>query len=267
MVSLRRQLRKIAINGLRNSLGIASLALLTLLGTYSLAFAAPDCDKTPDAPICNGGDPKPKPKPKPQPIPQPAPAPVNYPAAIQFILQRSDLIEQTIDTVWREFGKGVAAQKIKEELNGKRVGKGMRIKDVNVNLRDITVKEVKPGPAPNQVSVRLVIPQNNEEFHVSVPIVPDPSFRVRHTLTMNLTLSVDNSSEPIKVNQLRVQVSDADVSGSNLIGTLVKAVGDLFTGGSFSNNLESRINQDINLTRQLGGVIKSAIDRLPIPRG
>ncbi|AFY36399.1 hypothetical protein [Calothrix sp. PCC 7507] len=244
-----------------------SLALLSAIATTSFASSASaviDCDRTPDAPLCSG---EPRPKPKPRPNPQPAPTPIkNYPAAIQFILKRSDLIEQTIDTVWREFGKGVAAQKIKDELNGKRVGKGMRIKDVNVNLRDITVKEVTPGPASNQISVKLVIPNNNENFHVSLTALPDPSFRVFHSLTLNLILTIDNSNEPIKINQLKVQITDADIKGSNLVGSVIKAFGDFFTGGSFSRGLESRINQDINLTRQLSGVIKSAIDRLPIPR-
>ncbi|KAM3112661.1 hypothetical protein [Phormidesmis sp. 146-33] len=245
---------------------IMSLVLVTVIGIYTPAYAVIDCDANPTAPKCSG-EPIPKPKPKPIPKPAPAPAPItNYPAAIAFILQRSDLIEQTIDTVWRDFGKGVAAQQIKDQLNGKRVGKGMRIKDVNVNLRDVGVKEVTAGPGANQVSVRVVVPQNNENFHVSVPVVPDPSFRVFHTLNMNLIFSVDTSSDPIKVNQLSVQVADADIRGSNLVGTVVKSVGDFFTGGSFSSGLESRINQNRDLTNQLAGTIKSAIDRLPIPR-
>jgi hypothetical protein len=243
---------------------LTSLFLTTVLGAYAPAYAKPDCDANPDAPICSG---EPRPKPKPIPKPQPVPTPItNYPAAIAFILQRSDLVEQTIDQVWRNFGKGVAAQKIKEELSNKRIGKGMRIKDVNVNLRDITVKEVKAGPASNQVSVRVVIPQNNEEFHVSLPVAPDPSFRVFHTLTMNLILTIDNSNDPIKVSQLNMEVTDADIRGSNLAGTVVKGLGDLFTGGGFSSSIESRVNQDVNLTKQLAGVIKSAIDSLPIPR-
>jgi hypothetical protein len=42
---------------------IASLILVTGLGAFAPAQAKPDCDKTPDAPICNA-EPKPKPKPK-----------------------------------------------------------------------------------------------------------------------------------------------------------------------------------------------------------
>ncbi|AFY93495.1 hypothetical protein [Chamaesiphon minutus] len=245
---------------------LTGLILATGFGTFNPASAVIDCDKTPDAPLCSG-EPRPRPRPKPQPTtPKPAPAPTNYPAAIAFVLKNSNLIEQAIDKVWNNFGKGVVAQKIKDELNGKRVGTGMRIKDVNVNLRNITVKEVKPGPAANQISVRVVIPNNNEEFHVSVPLIPDPSFRVFHDLTMNLILTIDNSSEPIKVARLNVQVSNADVRGSNLIGSVVKALGDFFTGGDFSRGIESKINQDIPLLKQLGGVIKSAIDSLPIPK-
>ena len=83
---------------------------------------------------------------------------------------------------------------------------------------------------------------------------------------MDLILTIDNSSEPIKVDRLNVRVTDADVSGSNLVGSVVKTLGDLFTGGDFSRGIESKINQDISLLKQLGGVIKSAIDSLPIPK-
>ncbi len=41
----------------------ASFILVTGLGAFAPAQAKPDCDRTPDAPICNG---KPKPKPKPK---------------------------------------------------------------------------------------------------------------------------------------------------------------------------------------------------------
>jgi hypothetical protein len=245
---------------------LTSLMLATGFGAFVPAQAIPDCDANPDAPVCGGGDPKPKPKPQPNPVPKPAPAPTNYPAAVAFILKNSTLIEQTIDKVWNNFGKGVAAQKIKDVLNNKRVAPGMRIKDVIVNLRDITVKEVKPGPAANQISVRVVIPNNNEKFDVSVAVLPDPSFRVFHTITMNLILTIDNSSEPIKVNRLDVEVTDADVRGANVLGSVIKALGDFFTGGDFSRGIESKINQDIPLLKQLGGAIKSAIDSLPIPK-
>lgn len=39
---------------------IATFAVAMAMNTYSPAYAAPDCDKTPDAPICGGeGNPKP----------------------------------------------------------------------------------------------------------------------------------------------------------------------------------------------------------------
>jgi hypothetical protein len=243
---------------------LTGLILTTGFGAFDPAHAKPDCDANPDAPICSG-EPRPKPKPQPNPTPKPAPTPTNYPAAIAFILKNSTLIEQTIDKVWNNFGKGVAAQKIKDVLNGQKVGPG-RIKDVVVNLRDITVKEVKPGPASNQISVRLVIPNNNEKFDVAVAVLPDPSFRVFHTITMNLTLTIDNSSEPIKVDRLNVEVTDADVRGANVLGSVIKALGDFFTGGSFSRGIESKINRDIPLLKQLGAAIKSEIDKLPIPK-
>jgi hypothetical protein len=47
----------------------ASLILVTGMGVFAPVQAKPDCDRTPDAPICNG-EPKPKPKPKPKAIAQ-----------------------------------------------------------------------------------------------------------------------------------------------------------------------------------------------------
>lgn len=246
---------------------LSALTLATGFGAFDPTRAAIDCEKTPDAPICSG-EPRPTPRPKPTTptTPKPAPAPTNYPAAIAFILKNSNLIEQTIDTVWNNFGKGVAAQKIKDILTNKRVGPGMRIKDVVVNLRDVAVREVKPGPGANQISVRVVVPNNNEKFDVSVAVLPDPSFRVFHTITMNLILTIDNSSEPIRVNQINVEITDADVRGANALGSVIKALGDFFTGGDFSRGIESQINRDIPMLKQLGAAIKSAIDRLPIPK-
>lgn len=251
--------------GLQKRVTSAGLVLVTLLGTYLPANAEPDCDLAPDAPICNG-EPRPSPRPRPDPRPQPVPPITNYPAAISLLLQNRVLVEQTIDTVWSQFGRAVAAEKIKNELSrmsaGRFGGRAVWLKDVEVNLRDIAVKEVTPGPEPNQVSLRLVIPDNNTKVTANVKYLPDPTFRVYYTLTLNLILTVDNSSQPIKVNQLNVQISDAKVQDANIAAWLIQGIDNLFTGGDLTRSIESKINQDIPLLKQLSAYIKSAIDQI-----
>lgn len=246
-----------------NAYEMTNLQLREILSRQPKLIALPNCNVDEPPPIC-GGEPRPRPRPRPNSNPTPAPI-QNYPAALSFLLQNSNLLQQVINTTWSEFGKGVAAQKIKDELNGKRVS-GRKIKEVNVNLGDITENQVTVVSGLNQVNVRLFIPNNNENFRVDVPILPDPSFRVSHDITVNLKITVDQSNDPIKVDELTVQITNSRIRGSNIIGTIIKAVADFFTGGGFSNNITSRINQDIPLKNQLASYIKSATDRLPIPR-
>ena len=110
------------------------------------------------------------------------------------------------------------------------------------------------------------IPGNNVEANYHIPFAPDPSFRVYFDIIVNLTLTIDRSNVPIKVDVLTIQAVNSRVSGSNIIGTIVKFFGDLFTGGNFSNSITSRVNQDINLKPDLARYIQKAIDELPIPR-
>lgn len=93
----------------RSMAAMSALALVTLASIASPAHAKIDCDRAPDSPLCSG-EPKPKPRPTTPSVP---PSPI-----VQQILARSGQIQQTIDTAWSEFDKGVLSQQIKDELDG-----------------------------------------------------------------------------------------------------------------------------------------------------
>lgn len=228
------------LNMQRSMTAIASIALVTLVGIASPVHAKPDCDANPDAAVC-GGEKPPKPTPKPQVKPSPI---------VQQVLARSGQIEQVAATAWSQFGKGILAQQIKDELDGKRVtkilGKSVRLKNIAVNLRDLTVKEVTVGATPDQIKVKLVAPGNNVNAMASVPLSPDPSFRVSFDLELEMILTVKNSSNPITVDAFTARSVNADVSASNLAGGIMKPFLELFTGGDFSRNITNRANQSIS---------------------
>lgn len=246
----------------RSMTAIASLALVTLASIAGSAHAVIDCDAAPDSPLCSG-EPKPKPKPRPT-TPSVPPSPI-----VQQVLARSGQIQQTIDTAWSEFGKGILAQQIKDELDGKRVGKIIKtihLKNVSVNLRDLTVKQVTAGPRPDQISVHLVAPGNNVNASADVFALPDPSYRVFFDLELDLTLTLDNSSNPIRVETFNARSTNTSVRGSNLVGTITKSLGDFFTGGDFSRNITARASRSIS-KEQLAASIRTIADRFRLLAG
>ncbi len=224
-------------------------------------IAKAKCDGVNPPPICDG-EPL-------QPPRKPTPAPTSnrdYTAAVKFLLNNSSSMQQVIETTWNQAGKGIAAQKIKEILNGRQVSNGVGIYDANVNIGSITSQQVTGGSNPNQINVQIVVRGNDTEFHTTTPTIfgsyADPSFRVGFDLTINLTMSVGQSTTPIKIDDLNVQITHANIHGSNAVGTLVETLGDLFTNGRFSQDITSRINQDISLKGRLAQAIQSAIDRV-----
>lgn len=246
----------------RSMAAMSALALVTLASIASPAHAKIDCDRAPDSPLCSG-DPRPKPKPRPT-TPSVPPSPI-----VKQILARSGQIQQTIDTAWSEFGKGVLSQQIKDELNGKRVGKIVKtihLKDVSVNLRDLSTKQVTAGPGANQITVRLVAPGNNVNASASVFALPDPSYRVSFDLELDLILTLDNSSNPIRVDTFNARSTNVSVRGSNLVGAITKALGDFFTGGDFSRTITARATQSIS-KEQLAANIRTIADRFRLLAG
>lgn len=236
-------------------LAVAVLSATSTIGLVNTVAAAPFCEGEDPPPICSGETP---PKPKPRPVPAPR---QDYPEVASFLLNNSGFLQNVITTVWNTFGRGVAAQKIEDEVDSI-----SNVHDVDANLRNIGQFQASTGPGVNQFSMTVSIPGNNVEANYHIPFAPDPSFRVYFDIIVNLTLTIDRSNVPIKVDVLTIQAVNSRVSGSNIIGTIVKFFGDLFTGGNFSNSITSRVNQDINLKPDLARYIQKAIDELPIPR-
>lgn len=254
---------------LRKSLAITLAALTTLGGSSTLftittllvsnplltmpASARPiDPIDRPDSPT------------RPNPLPRPAPTSQNYPAAVQFLLKNSSLMQQVVTTAWNDGGKGIAQQKMNETLNGKSLRKGVSIYNSNVRLGNISQQQVVAGPGSNQVSVVILITGNDAEFKTTTPSIfgsyADPSFRVGFNLTVNLKVST--LTNQIQVDDISANISNANIRGSNLTGTLVETFADFFTKGGFSRDVVSNINRGYSVKNDLASSIKSAIGRL-----
>lgn len=190
---------------------------------------------------------------------------VNYPTIVDSILRNQSQLDRTVDRVWNEFGRGTVTEKIKQQLEGRQITRKIKIYDTQVNLTNITSKQVSRIPGTNKIRMQLVLPGNNTYFKTTTPSIfgsyANPSFRVFYDLTLNVTMSVDQSANPIKVDELNIQVSNARYRGANITGTVAKAMGDFFTGGGFSNSIVSRVNQEIDLRAQLANAITPVIQQ------
>ncbi|MEH1808295.1 hypothetical protein [Nostoc sp.] len=206
------------------------------------------------------------PRPRPTPIPT-APTPIPTPA-VQFLLDHSSLIQQSIGKTWNEAGKGIVAQKIKESLNNRQISNGVNIYNASVDIAAISNQQLTVGSQANQVRLTLVIPGNYTDFHTTTNSIfgsyADPEFGVSFDLRVDITISVDQllSSNPVNINELKVQVSNASIHGSNLVGTIVETVGDFIPGVNFSQSITSRINQSFDFKNQLETAIKTAVSSL-----
>lgn len=200
------------------------------------------------------------------PIPT-APPPIPTPA-VQFLLDHSSLIQQSIEKTWNEAGKGIVAQKIKESLNNRQISDGVNIYNASVDIAAISNQQLTVGSQANQVRLTLVIPGNYTDFHTTTDTIfgsyADPEFGVSFDLRVDITISVDQllSSNPININELKVQVSNASIHGSNAVGTIVETVGDFIPGVNFSQSITSRINQSFDFKNQLETAIKTAVSSL-----
>lgn len=107
-------------------------------------IARPYCDGEDPPPICGGG--RPTPEPTPTPIPY-----RDYSAIALYLLNNYSLIRPIIDTTWNEIGRGIAAQQIKDQINGRQFSDGVSGYNANVNLGAITENQVTLalGPDPN----------------------------------------------------------------------------------------------------------------------
>lgn len=202
------------INTKTNTRVMARSISMKILEQQPQLIARPNCDGEDPPPICTGGE-KP-PRPTRQPTPNPIPN-RNYSAIAFYLLNHYSLIKPIIDTTWNEAGKGIAAQQIKDQINGRQFSKGVSGYDANVNLGAITENQATLGSDPNQINVRVMIPGNDVNFKTTTPTVfgsyADPSFRLGFDLTVNLKISVGPNNF-LEVVELNVQTSNANIHGS-----------------------------------------------------
>lgn len=203
----------------------------------------------------------------PPPITPPITSPIPT-IAVQFLLDHSSLIQQSIEKTWNEAGKGIVAQKIKESLNNRQISNGVNIYNASVDIAAISNQQLTVGSQANQVRLTLVIPGNYTDFHTTTNSIfgsyADPEFGVSFDLRVDITISVDQllSSNPVHINEVKVQVSNASIHGSNLVGTVIETVGDFIPGVNFSQSITSRINQSFDFKNQLETTIKKAVSSL-----
>jgi hypothetical protein len=145
-------------------------------------------------------------------------------------------------------------------LDGRKIKKGVNIYKPNVSLGEISQQRAFAS-GNNQATITITIPGNDAEFKATTPTVfgsyADPSFRVGFNLEATIKLST--SLDIVQVDDVTIQIKDANFRGSNAVGTLVETAGDFFTGGDFSRDIVSRINGDFSAKDRLSSLIKSAI--------
>jgi hypothetical protein len=186
----------------------------------------------------------------------------DYIGKVGNYLKNPSAMQQAIKSIWDKAGRGIAAEQIQRAINGKRFKKGVNAYNAHANLGNI--QSTWNGNSADQISVQISIPGNDVEFKTTTPTIfgsyADPSFRVGFGLVINLTVSVTNTNNPIRIGQLDVQVQNGNVHGSNAVGTLIETVADFFTGGDFSRKIVSQINQDQDLKTKVAQAVTSTLN-------
>lgn len=236
--------------------------LCTLLTATTVLFNSPASAMPKDGPLPRETESKPTSSPA---SVRPVFQQKDYPAAVKFLLANSGLMQQVVTKSWNEGGKGIAEQKIRESLNGKRVSKGVNIYNANVNLSGISQQRVTSA-GDNHINVVLIIPGNSTEFKTTTPTIfgsyADPSFQVGFDLEVNLKIST--LTNRIQIDDVNIGISGANIHGSNATGTLVETFGDFFTKGGFSRDILAKINSDNSVKdRLVDGITNSIISAVP----
>jgi hypothetical protein len=187
-------------------------------------------------------------------------------AGYVFVLpHEGEPFANALEAFWRDAGRGIVAEAIKQSVNGKQFANGVSGYNCNVNLSDMTASWRRKGPM--SLTVEMRVPNNNAEFKTTTPTVfgsyADPSFRVGFSMFVRLTLRAQAGAPSVNVDIINAEISNASVRGSNASGTLVETLGDFFTGGSFSRRITSQINDDQRIKAQVQNAINTSLSRIP----
>jgi hypothetical protein len=188
----------------------------------------------------------------------------DYIGKVENYLKNPSVMQQVIKTIWNNAGRGITADQIQQAINGRRFAKGVSAGDAHANLGNI--QSTWNGSSANQISARISIPGNNVEFKTTTNSIfgsfADPRFRAGFDLIINLIVSVSNTNNPIRIDQLNVQVQNGGIHGRNASGTIIETVADFFTGGGFSRQIISQINQNQDLRNKVAQAIRSTLNNI-----
>lgn len=188
------------------------------------------------------------------------------PVGFTFVLPNAgDPFANALETFWRDAGRGIVADVIKRSLVGRRFAKGVSGRDANVNLGDIQATWQRTSPTSLQVE--MTAPGNNADVKVTQPSFlgsfADPSFRVGFALLGRFDLRARAGAPFVEVNVVDLSVSRASVHGSNVSGTLVETFADAFSGGGFSRQITSQVNDDSKIKGQVQSGLNQALAGIP----
>ena len=183
-------------------------------------------------------------------------------AGFNFVLpNQGDPFANALDKMWRDAGRGIVAEQIRDSINGHTFQKGVSGKEANVALGDLFSGWRRTGPT--SLAIDLRVPGSNVEFKTTTDTIlgsfADPSFRVGFDLALGLICLVQPNRPFLVVNVFNAAISNASVHGSNASGTLVETIGDFLSHGGFSQRITSQINDDKNIKDKLQAGIDNAV--------
>jgi len=186
-------------------------------------------------------------------------------AGFNFVLpHEGEPFANALEAFWRDAGRGIVAEQIRQSVNGMRFAKGVSGHNCNPNLGEVVPSWRRTGPTALQVV--LDIPGNNVELKTTTPTVfgsyADPSFRIGFKLLVTLAARAQVGAPNLAVDQAVVRVSNASVHGTNASGTLTETVADFFGHGSFSRSITDKVNQSQDVRVRIQHAINAAMSRL-----
>jgi hypothetical protein len=185
------------------------------------------------------------------------------------VFEDQDLLNATVNKAWNEVGKGIANQKLEEEIGGKKIADGVGIYNEKSEMASLSeLRAIDQGN--NTIGLKYLFRNNSLSFKVTTPTPAgswaDPAFKVNYDLEIKLTMTVPPSGQPIRVNQVIYKIENSHIDSDNLPADLAKvasSVSDFFGGPDFLHNAESKLNQSGDLTKTINDTLqKSAVDTL-----
>ena len=187
-------------------------------------------------------------------------------AGFIFVLpHEGDSFANMLETFWREAGRGIVSEQIKQTVNGMNFSEGVSAYNCVVNLGNIVPTWRRTGPSALRID--MPIPGSNVELKTTTPTIfgsyADPSFRVGFDILLQLAARAQVGAPYLAIDHATLDVTRASVHGSNATGTVVETVADFFSRGRFSRSITNRINSSQDIKGRLQNAINGALSRVP----